>query len=402
MTEPPMPPPTAACAEQGGPTHLPVTVLGSTRSADLALAADRPVALLLPLLVDLLEAGAVGACGLYADDGRALDPECSLAESGTAEGAVLRILPLTQAPPAPKLADLGEVAESVTGALAGSAQRWRGWVMATAGTAMAGAGAGFAAASPHARVWLALTVAAGLLGALSLLGGLWGGTPLAWTGAAGSAGLLLAGAVAAGWNRDAPLLASSALVLGVLAVDALPATALRAAGVAGLDAHLAGGGETTRADAVQALHAGHAILLRGLLACAAVVAVAAAAVGRWAPDDPWATALLAAALATWACRVRHFPHPAQKSVITAAAVAGLLGWSAMWGAQHPSELVWVGLACAAAGVALAALSACRPTPLAQAKGRRWVGRVESMCVLALVPLLMGQGGVYADLLASQR
>jgi len=58
------------------------------------------------------------------------------------------------------------------------------------------------------------------------------------------------------------------------------------------------------------------------------------------------------------------------------------------------------MACAVVGLAMAVLSSRQFTPVTQAVLRRWVRRAELLCVLTLLPLLLGQAGVYSDLLTS--
>ena len=377
----------------GTGSQVRASVVGALRRADVVMPADRPVALLISPLTDLVGVAGDGSCGLYTDDGGALDPERSLAEAGVANGVVLRLLTASTAPLEPAVGDLVEEMETDVRHRAASQHLWRPWIMTVAGAVLV-------AASPASSVWAVLTGAGGLAVALSLVGALWDKAPLAWMGGAAAAGLVCAAVAASWWTRGAPIVATSVVALSVVAVGILPAAGLRGAGVLAMDAAVARGADVGRLEASRAVDAGHAILLGGLLVCGTTMVVASCATGSWAAGDPWATAVLGAAWVIWACRARHFPGVAQQLVVTAAAVAGLLGWSATWSSQHPSLLPWVGAAYAAAGVLTVALASSRPVPLTHALARRWAGRAEAVCVLALVPLLLGQGRVYSDLLAS--
>ena len=358
---PPGPAPPGADESDAADPQLRITVVGSRSSADVVVPADRPAALLMGHLVDLVGVAGEGAWHLWLDGGRALDPELTLEESGVLDGVVLRVLARPQVPAPPRVADLLEVMDSDDH---GRLRRGEGWsrrIRAVAG---------------------ALTVAAGAV--------------------------CIAAALVPGQHRsfryagDAALLATGALSLSVLAVGVLPGISLRAGGLVALDARSDRGATLSREQAAGAVSQAHTMLLAGLLTCGVGVVLAATAVGHWGADDPWATGVAGAALLTWACRTRHFRDPGPRSVMVLTTTLAAAGYAATWGAQHPGDLLLLGSAFVLTGLAVCVVGSRELSASARAVGRRWVRRTETACLLALVPLLVAQSGLYSALLAGYR
>ncbi|WP_307718356.1 EsaB/YukD family protein [Streptomyces sp. JHA26] len=124
----------------GGPTALSrVTLVGERRRVDLVLPAREPVGLLLPeimrLLGDRVE-GRPASRQLVTMDGSALDHDSTLETAGVRDGAVLRLVRAEDAPPAPVVHDVADMAAEDLG--------HRAWVWgpaarrATAGVASVG------------------------------------------------------------------------------------------------------------------------------------------------------------------------------------------------------------------------------------------------------------------------
>lgn len=99
----------SAPGHSGGPRspYCRLTVLAPHRRADLAVPADLPVAELVPMLLDLLGTGPVEPVPwqLSSAAGAVLAPAATLDDLGVLDGDVLRLRPVTPAPPAPLLDD---------------------------------------------------------------------------------------------------------------------------------------------------------------------------------------------------------------------------------------------------------------------------------------------------------
>ncbi|CAM5512160.1 type VII secretion integral membrane protein EccD [Streptomyces abikoensis] len=430
-----------------------VTLVGERRRVDLVLPAQEPVGLLIPEVLRLLDdpvAERPSSRHLVTADGSALAHDATLQSAGIADGAVLRLVRVEDAPSAPVVHDVtDEAAEQ----LDLRAWRWRpaarrvvagaatvGWALAAGALARGEFAPGavgdvllaVAAVAALAGVLLGragrrglaatLTVTAGALGAQGAwtLAGAhgWPGTVLlaALAGAValallllgvvsplGRAGLIGAAAVAGCtvcWEAAAALSeARTGAVLAVVSVvvlGLLPRLALMASGLSGLDDRRAAGASVSRHQVSTALAATH----RGLALATVVVALSAAAAGVLALRTPtvWTIPLAAVATVVLALRARAFPLVAEVVALLAAAAAVLarLAWvwldrSTAWG---PLALLVV-----LALVPLAVL-AVQPPEHVRVRLRRVGDALESVGVIALFPLLLGVFGVYGRLLGT--
>ncbi|UXY32594.1 type VII secretion integral membrane protein EccD [Streptomyces sp. HUAS TT20] len=440
-----------------------VTLVGERRRIDLVLPAREPVGLLLPEILRLLD-DRVGERPelrhLLTPDGSALDHGSTLEAAGVRDGAVLRLVRAEDAPSAPVVHDVSdEVAED----LGGRSWRWGpGSRHITAGLATvgwAGAAALFARTaydpSVVAGALLAVAVVAALAGALlgrarqrrglvatllcsagvlgmmgvsSLADGRgWSAAPhvaalasvgvvtlvlLGWFTALGRGGLVGAAAVGVtvlGWEgvvavqSGAGMAGQQARVGAVLAVASvvvlglLPRLALMASGLAGLDDRRAGGVSVSRYQVSAALAAAH----RGLVLATVAVTVSAALAVMWALRAPtvWTVPLAVVTAVVMMLRARAFPLIAE--------VVGLLAG----GALVAVRLLWVWVErSGAAGPALVVLAVLAVLPLAvlvvqpaehvRVRLRRAGDLLESVGVIALLPLLIGVFGVYGRLLGT--
>lgn len=440
-----------------------VTLVGERRRVDLVLPAREPVGVLLPEILRVLD-DRVGERPelrqLVTADGSALGHDGSLESAGIRDGAVLRLVPAEGASSAPVMHDVrDEVAEDP----AGRAWRWgpESWrVAAGAATAgWAGAGGVFAWSAYDASVVAAallvlaavtalvgalvgrgrrqgaiagtLICTAGVLGALgvsALADGLhWSGALQAGGPAAvgavtlvllglftrlGRAGLVGAGAVAGtvlGWEGVVALQSGAGTagqqarvgavlaVVSVVALGVLPRLALTASGLSGLDGRRAGGISVTRYQASAALAAAH----RGLVLATVTVAVSATAAGVWALRAPgvWTVLLSAVTAVVVALRARAFPLVAEVVVLLAGAAVVAVRLLAVWversGTAGPALVVLATLAV----LPLAGLFV-RPAEHVRVRLRRAGDLLESVGVIALLPLLIGVFGVYGRLLGT--
>ncbi|MFH8450489.1 type VII secretion integral membrane protein EccD [Streptomyces fungicidicus] len=444
-----------------GPTVLSrVTLVGERRRVDLVLPAREPVGLLLPEVMRLLEdrvEGRPASRHLVTVDGSALDHDSTLESAGIRDGAVLRLVRAEDAPPAPVVHDVtDEVAEDlghrawVWGPAARrvtSGAASVGWVLVAAlfaraqydgavvaGALLGAAGTAAVAGSVLGRVrhGLAATLlcTAGVLGVLGVwslvddLGGTSAGavrlagvaavgvlvlallglfTPLGRGGLVGAAAVAV---TAVGWETVLAVQSGAGTpeqqarvgaVLGVVCVvvlGVLPRLALMASGLSGLDDRRAGGVSVSRHQVSAALAAAH----RGLVLATVTVAASAAAAAVLALRDPsvWTVALAAVVAVVLALRARAFPLAAEVVVLLAAAA----------GVTVRLLLLWVERSSAAAPLAvlvvLAVLPllvlAVQPAEHVRVRLRRVGDLLESVGVIALLPLLVGVFGVYGRLL----
>ena len=440
-----------------------VTLVGERRRADLVLPAREPVGVLLPEILRVLD-DRVGERPelrhLVTVDGSALGHDSSLESAGVRDGAVLRLVRAEGAASAPVVHDMGdEVAED----LGGRAWRWgpesRRVVAGLATVGWAGAGGVFARsaydASVVAGVLLVVAAVAAVAGALVGRGGRQGGiagtlictggvlgalgaSTLAddqrWAGALhvgaqaavgavtlvllglftrlGRGGLVGAGAVAVtvlGWEGVVALQSGAGTagqqarvgavlaVVSVVALGVLPRLALTASGLSGLDDRRAGGVSVSRYQASAALAAAH----RGLVLATVTVAVSATLAGVWAlrGHGVWTVLLAAVTAVVVALRARAFPLVAEVVVLLAGAAVVAVRLLAVWversGAAGPALVVLATLA-----VLSLTVLAVRPAEHIRVRLRRAGDLLESVGVIALLPLLIGVFGVYGRLLGT--
>ncbi|CAM5236708.1 Type VII secretion integral membrane protein EccD OS=Streptomyces alboniger OX=132473 GN=eccD PE=3 SV=1 [Streptomyces alboniger] len=436
-----------------------VTLVGERRRVDLVLPSQEPVGLLLPEVLRLLgdEAGERPMLRhLVTTDGSALAHDSTLEAAGIADGAVLRLVRAEDAPSAPVVHD---VTDEAADDLDVRAWRWRPrarravaglatvvWALvagllarrevepSTVGNALLGTGA-FAALAGALLGWArraglaaTLLVTAGALGAL----GTWtladahswaGATLLAGTAVSVAVALLLLGwfsplgrgaligaaalfgclvaweaaialqdgaGTSAGQARAGALLA----VMSVVVLGVLPRLALMASGLSGLDDRRSGGTSVSRYRVGTALTATH----RGLALATVVLAASAAAAGVMVLRAPtvWTVLLAGVTAVVLALRARAFPLVAEVVGLLVAAAVIVVALLVVW------------LARAAAGGPLAVLVALALVPLVvlavepaehvRVRLRRMGDVVESVGVIAMLPLAIGAFGVYGRLL----
>lgn len=437
-----------------------VTLVGQQRHLDLLLPSDQPVAALMPQVLDLLgdePAADVAAKVLVAPDGSELAPTDTLAQAQVLDGTALALCNASEAPPAPIVYDVTDLVVAETEAVRG---RWnRHWKNATAGVfAAAGLWAGaellLAAVAPEAAWWLlavlsVLAAAAGVLvsrrspdsaaGPAALAAG-W----LAGLGAAlhtggmdggnyGRAGLVLAAATvltllalgasdrrpkamytgalvaalaAAAWT-GAVLLTGNAVqaaalagIASVLLLGLLPGMALAASGLAALDDRRAKGGQVGRPDALDAVASAHTGLVVSTAAAAASAALGFWLLGTDTAQQAWSLPLVAVLTLAVFLRARAFPLAPERLALyaaTAVGLAALASGSSRWFSDQPWATGVMVLVLAAA--VWIALSLDLPDH-AQARFRLAAKRLETLAILASVPLAAGMFGIFAQLLES--
>jgi type VII secretion integral membrane protein EccD len=443
-----VPPPLVGRPRTARLTRL--TVSGSLRRADLVLPSDEPVGLLVPDLVAMVGGSGVGGepggYQLTTVDGVAVDLTASLRDAGIPDGALVRLDPVTESPPAPILHD---VADHVSDHLDRLGGRWDAAALRWTCTAVVVVAAFVAAllAVPVAGP-VPLAVGAGALvlaGVVVALAGhrpagvalLLGGaavtavvvpltTPLVplhylgWTlvvallivlvaavtgqpraGLVGGGALLvqlglwwLFGAVGMPVEQAAAVLA----IVAIGGLGALPRLAVLASGLAGLDDRQAADEPVTRIAASVAVYAAH----RGL-AIACLATAASAAVAGWilaGAASGWPPVLAGLTAAAVLIRLRAFPLTVEVAALVAAALVTGVGLILRWTAAEPGQwwaAVLVALAVAAVAVVLLAH---RPRPHVRARARQLADRLEGLVVVGAVPVAVGVFGVYERLLGT--
>lgn len=434
-------------------------MVGERRRVDLVLPSKEAIGVLLPEIMRLLE-DRVGARPesrhLVTTDGSALAHNTSLESAGVADGAVLRLVRVEDAPSAPVVHD---VSDEVADELGLSAWRWRPAVRRV----VAGAATVFwaVAASVLARREFALSVVgaalltlagvgalAGVLcgrvrlqglattlivtaGALGVLGAWTAADAYGWSGSERLAGLAVSVATAlllAGWftplGRGALFGAGAvggSLVLweaaiglqdgagtaagqarvgallaaaSVVSLGLLPRLALMASGLTGLDDRRTGGASVSRYQVSTALSATH----RGLVVATVVLAGSAAAAGVLVlrSVSVWTVLLSVVVTVALGLRARAFPLTAEVVILLVAASVVAVRLVLVWLKHSPAAGPVAALALLAV-IPLAVL-AVEPAEHVRVRLRRVGDVLESVAVIALFPLVIGVFGVYGRLL----
>ncbi|MEU4998737.1 type VII secretion integral membrane protein EccD [Streptomyces sp. NPDC021622] len=436
-----------------------VTLVGERRRVDLVLPSQEPVGLLLPEVLRLLDDQAAGRPMLrylVTADGSALAHDSTLESAGIADGAVLRLVRADDAPSAPVVHD---VTDEAADDLDVRAWRWRPaarravaglatvlWalvagVLARGEFALGDVGNALVGVATLAGITgivlgrmkrhglsATLIVTAGALGAL----GAWTlADAHGWSGAVRLAGVALAavlvllflgwfsplgrgGLIGAGatlgclvlWEASVALqdgartaaeqarMGALLVLVSVVVLGVLPRLALMASGLSGLDDRRSGGASVSRYRVGTALTATH----RGLAVATAALALSAAAAGVMVLKAPtvWTVLLAVVTAVVLALRARAFPLVAEVVALFAAAavvVVALVGvWLERSGGGGPLALLG-GLA-----VVPLVVLAVQPAEHVRVRLRRFGDVLESVGVIALLPLVIGVFGVYGRLL----
>lgn len=185
-------------------------------------------------------------------------------------------------------------------------------------------------------------------------------------------------------------------VVSVVVLGVLPRLALMASGLSSLDDRRTGGASVSRYQVATALAATH----RGLACATVVLAASATAAGVLVLRAPsvWTVLLAGVTAVVLALRARAYP-------LTAEVVALLVAASVV---TVRLIVVWLGDAGAAGPIAVLALLAVAPLAVlavepaehVRVRLRRAGDLLESVGVIALLPLLVGAFGVYGRLLGT--
>ncbi|MFJ3204428.1 type VII secretion integral membrane protein EccD [Streptomyces sp. NPDC086989] len=434
-----------------------VTLVGERRRADMVLPSDMPIGQLLPdilLLLDDRAASRPMTRQLMTSDGSALPHDSTLESAGIADGAVLRLVRIHAAPPAPVVHDVTDlVADDL------DLQAWRWRPAARRGSAGVATVSFAVTAALLARREFSLEALAGALLPVTLVllavgalvtrigrgnrglatalllasGGL--GILTAWTaadahewsgivrlaavagslvltlvmlgyfsplGRGGLIGAVAVAAITAVWEAVAALqgeparLGAVMALVSVVLLGVLPRLALMASGLTALDDRRSGGASVSRHEVGNALAATH----RGLALATIAIGASAAAAG-WlltlaAEPSVWTVALPSLVAVVMLSRARAFPLVAEVVALLAAAGVLVVRLVVLW-IQHDGGAAALAVLCGAALLPLLALAVQPPEHL-QVRLRRTADLVESVGMVGLFPLAVGVFGVYGQLL----
>ncbi|GAB2476080.1 EsaB/YukD family protein [Jatrophihabitans fulvus] len=446
---------TGASAEQSRPAggFSRVTLVGRTNRADLVLPSDEPLGTLLGEAIAVLQESTAGEPRrrVFATAvGDVLPMEESLGSLQIADGTVLRLVTEDEVPPPPVVTDVTEETATDLEARTG---RWGDAARTATLTSAAGLAGGVLALDTIGRVGahdalVQLLVAAGAVAVVALLAavarvtrpavglavlaaagaavaGVVAGPARGWTVAdrlgvaLGAGGVALVVAAAARRSRGAavgglaavllpaawlalrhgPLQPEEAdaivIVAGAAVLGLLPHWAVTTSGLTRLDDRRLAGGTVTRRRLDAALLAAHASLIWTTVAVAAVMSVAGALLAVQAHQWPCWLAATAGVVAV--LRSRAFPLVAEVVALVVAAavvaVALLLVWIGRAGGS-----AWPTVATAAVALVAVVATVADPPAHVRARVRGIADRVESLAVVALLPLLLGVFGVFGRLL----
>ncbi|MCC9178960.1 type VII secretion integral membrane protein EccD [Arthrobacter sp. zg-Y750] len=433
-----------------------VTLIGSRRHLDLLLPSDQPVGALMPQVLEMLNdppADEVAAKVLVGPDGTELSAEATLSSAEVADGSSLMLTNASEAPPAPVVYDVTDLVVHETEAVAGrwtdrfrdltagvsaAVGLWAGaelllaalapgdawWlllsaslILLVAGTAaarpprtsaigptMQGAGwlLGFGALL---RADLPLSGTALLLAALSVLTlvgmGLSAANPRALFTGAGTLALAAGVWAVAGLVSQEPARAAAlASVASVLLLGLLPKLALATSGLATLDDQRAKGGTIGRTDALEAVAGAHRGLTLGTVLTALSIALGLWVLGTDTAHQKWTLPLLLALTLAVFLRARSFPLAAERISLYAASGVGVVALAAAslhFFADRP-WLTGLAVLILAAGIAVS-LTLNLPDHT-EARLRLLAKRLETLAILASVPLVIGLFGIFSQLLGS--
>lgn len=439
-----------------------LTIIGTARKADLVIPDDEAIGVMLPRLMELLgeHTGSVARpLTLIRPTGEQLDVAMTPAEQQLLDGELLRFVRADEAPPPPEVADVTDVLGE---SLSERPHLWSSWSRAlTGGIALAGLTAaavyrlaptqtvgvvgliavviGATIAGRVGRRWGCAALTSIGLGAVAPLS-IRLATQSGVTGQSGApptqvilglaATLVLAGGwfvLGAGFGLGLthiparsgalfgfglavlPLLLMSVFsvklagavalttVAAVICCGLLPRYAMAVSGLTGLDDQVVEG-ELRRRDEVKVTMED---AYQSLTWSTYAVTVPLAAGMAWLIADPnrWAGAIGVVVALIISLRTRAFPLTAQQMALWIAVLIGVV--TGLLGQHLYSSAVTAAMLFAVAGLVVI-LVVLRPAPHQRAFWRRTGNLIESLAVISLVPLLLGLGGIYGDLLQAFR
>lgn len=432
-----------------------VTLIGSHRHLDLLLPSDQPVGTLIPQVLDLLQDAPqenVAEKVLLTPSGEPLQDSATLADAGIMHGTVLSLFNTADAPPPAVIYDVTDAVVEETDGTSGRWDRRHRTLSAAvfAAFVLAGAAQTILSTAPRQQWWLLLTAAAVFLAVGVLCGRTAAGSILGRTltgagwlsGVAGivhvsatvpekslyvvglsaatlvaaglttarakplfsAAGLLaILGLVWAGagvWTGHPVKTAAIATIVSVLVLGTVPKLALSTSGLAALDDRRANGASIGTVTAGHAIASAHQALALGTAVCAASIAVGLWLLGTDIRTGVWSMPLLLALTSATALRARSFPLAAERISLYLAAAVGVLALTRAALVDLPALPWLVGLLLLLVAAATLVSVLLKFPDHLEARLRLLANKVESIAILAAVPLAVGMFGIFAQLLAS--
>ena len=415
-----------------------ITVVGSARRATIVIPTGEPFSALLPDIARILaEPPEASGLTLVSRMGEELVLSASANEQNVPDGAVVRLVPVVDAPSPPEVSD---IKETVTAELHHSSRRWNDTHRAAATGIAVGLASLMVTTFASMPSWLAVViygcsfVATVLLGRLTsiphaLVGAalglgavpqvtLWAGSYVSdivpgpelpmgmiatWIllGAAGSARALIGAGIGIGggvlWAGLSALGLAPAELAGVMALviiatlGLLPSAALAVSGVTAVDDHA----PVASGNAVDRVRAAYSLFGWGMYAIAGVAVFSLAAL--LASGNMYGNLLgimLAVVLMT---RTRNTPIASHAWALWGATFLGALGGVFVY-YTWPAWVIPTGAACVI--VAALVMGFWRPRTHMRVVLRRIGDLIEGLATLASVPLLLGVFGIFGHLLGA--
>ncbi|KQO62219.1 EsaB/YukD family protein [Curtobacterium sp. Leaf261] len=314
--------------------------------------------------------------------------------------ATSRVRDTADAATSPTIVPVGLLVAGVVLALAAlvlgrAGARWTAIACTAAATGLAlPIGVALAVLSPSDGIPMAATIT--VLWAWIALGvGLGIGLRMRSAAVASVVGGVLAAIAVVMWLTPSPVPAGWGVVAvaAVVACGLLPWYAMSAAGLTGLDDQVSAGGLVPRERVAGSLADAYRAL--GWTTAAVAVPLALAASALLASDDGWSIALGAVTVLVTALRTRSFPLAVQGVFLWAAAgiavVSGIVA--------HATDLGWTAIiGVVVVGVVAALLAGIRPAAHQRARLRSLGNALETIAVIAMLPVLLGSFELYARLL----
>ncbi|AUI49794.1 type VII secretion integral membrane protein EccD [Arthrobacter crystallopoietes] len=432
-----------------------VTLIGESRHLDLLLPADQPVGTLMPQILDLMADSPreeVAAKVLVQASGEPLADQTTLSDAGVSDGGKLTLFNASDAPPPAVVYDVTDTVVEETESVGGRWDERFRHLMAGAFAALGSWGAveillgSFAGGSSW---WILLAVAVALLAGSTLFGlpqrrnvgltlagtgWLFGlgsvlhldlgielkllvlallstvafaavgavlGRSKAMFGAAGTLAALTAIWAACGFFSGDPIRAAAiAGTISIVLLGLTPKIALSVSGLATLDDQRSQGGSIRRADALDSIRAAHRTLALGTVLTALSIATALWILGTDPAEQVWTLPLLAALVLAASLRARSFPLAAERVSLYIATSVGVaaLALSALRLLDGSEWLV--GLLLLVMALAIGSVLTLNLPAHTAARLRLAGNKIETIAILATVPLILGLFGLFAQLLTS--
>lgn len=418
-----------------------VSVLGAHRNADVVIPSNAPLDLVMSQIARILGEDVRQGYTLARTTGGALRTSATLAEEGVEDGTILMLTGVDRTPPSPTVFDLSEATEDVVDNLP---DRWVGAVRQRGLAAVAGV------AIAIALLWipsltglhpgfgpLIASLGLVLLGSLlAFFGSHEAGRVLALTGTAVAlllavsstsehryvliaaiallaaigtarrkagwiAGFVALAAVEGFWLGLLSLTPDPTLAAGVLGTVALlvlgilPQIALASSGVFGAQRRTT---EMRRATADVLVVRAHDVLRITALVIGLTIAYAVWTLLSDARTNGWGIGLSLALTIGAVLRARSLPLALQKLPLWAVPITAIVAAALRYSAEDPA-LLWLGLvALGLLAVALLIAAHVSPPEHTIAQLRQIGNSLETMTLVSTIPVLVGQFGLYTQLL----